>query len=320
MYLGIEIGGTKLQVGVGDGGSRQLVALERREVNPRAGAEGIRAVIEPLARQLIERFRPAAIGVGFGGPVDGRHTLKSHHVAGWERFPLVDWCRERFALPVALANDADAAALAEATLGAGRGASPVLYVTVGTGIGAGLVLDGRAYRGAGPAALELGHLRPDATCGRPEQNLEALAAGWGIAAQARERMASAPPEDRAAADLRTRAGESPSTKAVAEAAAEGNPLALEIVAKARRSLAWGLAQAITLLAPKAVVVGGGVTLMEERLFWWPLEEEVRGFAFPPLAGAFDLRRPELGEEVVVHGALLAARSLAVGESPHDGVG
>lgn len=320
MYLGIEIGGTKLQLGVGDGRSRRLVALERREVDPRAGADGIRAAIKPLARQLIERCRPAAIGIGFGGPVAGSHTVKSHHVGGWERFPLVDWCRERFGLPAALANDADAAALAEAMLGAGRGADPLLYVTVGTGIGAGLVIDGRVYRGAGPAALELGHLRPDVNCTRPEQNLEARGAGWGIAAQARQCMANAPPDDREAADLRTRAGAAPSTKGVAEAAAKGNALALEVIDRARRSLAWGLAQAITLLAPQAVVVGGGVTLMEERLFWRPLQDEVRGFVFPPLAGAFELRRPELGEEVVVHGALLAAQALAVGESPGNCVG
>lgn len=306
VFLGIEIGGTKLQLGVGDGRSPTLRKLVRREVDASRGADGIRDAIEPLARQLIEEFKPAGIGFGFGGPVAGKRTVKSHHVAGWDDFPLADWCRQRLGLPTTLINDADAAALAEATLGAGRGANPVLYVTVGTGIGAGLVVDGRVYRGFGPAALELGHLRPGVDSASPEENLEARAAGWGIAAQARRRLQQARPDDREARELAARIGEEPATKDIAAAAAEGDRLALEIVTEARRALAWGLAQAVTLLAPEAVIIGGGVSLMDDRLFWAPLAEEIRGFAFPPLAATFDVRRPALGEEVVVHGAVLAA--------------
>ena len=86
--------------------------------------------------------------------------IKSHHVDGWDDYPLVDWCRRALSLPATLENDCDAAGLAEARFGAGQGRKVVLFVTVGTGIGGGLVVDGQIYRGNGHGAAEIGHLRP----------------------------------------------------------------------------------------------------------------------------------------------------------------
>src|SRR5437764_3445532 len=143
MYLGIEIGGTKLQLGLGRGDGR-LLGLWRGTVNPAAGGEGIRqqilaAVLELLATSNADWVSLRGVGVGFGGPTDDRtqRVIKSHHVAGWEDFPLAEWLTGHLWVPVVICNDADAACLAEATTGAGRGVSPVFYMTIGSGIGGG---------------------------------------------------------------------------------------------------------------------------------------------------------------------------------------
>ena len=313
MFLGVEIGGTKLQLGVGRGDGR-LVALNRFDVRPERGAAGIREQIRAAGPQLIARHNVTAAGFGFGGPVETATgvAVKSHHIQGWDRFPLADWCREELGIPAVIENDCDAAALAEACFGAGRGRNPVLYVTVGTGIGGGLVVDGRIYRGAGHGAAEIGHLRPGLACQDANSNLESLASGWGIAARTRQRLSRNDPGERTEANLlRSRCADNLNmltTKVVAEAAARGNVVACEVLSEAVQALGWGIAQAITLCAPEAVVVGGGVSMAGEQLFWKPLRQAIDCFVFPPFDEVFQLLPAELEEEVVVHGALAAAKS------------
>ena len=293
MYLGIEIGGTKLQLGVGRGESAELIELTRHEVDRAAGAEGILRRIEEAARPLIARHSARRIGIGFGGPIDtarGR-ALKSHQVEGWDDFALVAWCHEKFSLPATLANDADLAALAEARFGAGRGRSPVLYVTVGTGIGGGLVIDGELYRGNGAGAMEIGHLLPTAGAYRAERVVERFASGPGISREARAPLADA--------------------RDVFEAAASGDAAAEALVSRALMTLGWAIAQAITLLSPAVVVVGGGVSLAGEARFFEPLRREVASRVFPAFRETYEILHAALGEEMVVHGALLlAARDAA----------
>src|SRR5436305_9938846 len=164
-YIGIEIGGTKLQLGVG-AGDGVLAGLWRGTVDVAAGPEGIRrrivaAVPELLERSGIDRAQLKAVGIGFGGPVDDatQTIIKSHQIEGWDGFPLADWISDLVGLPAALGNDADVAGLAEALHGAGKGLSPIFYITVGSGIGGGLIIDGQIYRGVGRGAAEIGHLR-----------------------------------------------------------------------------------------------------------------------------------------------------------------
>lgn len=181
MYLGIEIGGTKLQLGVGAGDGK-LVALERRPVDITRGGEGIREQIADVGRALMAAYRIRGVGYGFGGPLDlaaGR-TIKSHQVAGWDDFPLAEWTQSVLGVPVVLNNDCDAAALAEARFGAGAGKKFVFYVTVGTGVGGGLVIDGQIYRGSRGVAAEIGHLRPFFMGGAHTATVEGLVAGPGI--------------------------------------------------------------------------------------------------------------------------------------------
>src|SRR5205823_6012848 len=124
-------------------------------------------------------------GIGFGGPVDDntQTVIKSHQIAGWDDFPLADWIAEMVGLEAVLGNDADVAGLAEALHGAGKGLSPIFYITVGSGIGAGFIIDGGIYRGVGRGAAEIGHLRVAWYLGTLV-TIEGMASGWGIVQQA----------------------------------------------------------------------------------------------------------------------------------------
>ena len=184
--IGIEIGGTKIQAGVGARGA-PLSGLARAEVDPERGAEGIRAALPELVRQALARAGAAAadavcMGIGFGGPVDARRgvAIRSHQINGWEDFPLQDWAEERWGLPVRVRNDADTAGLAEAVQGAGVGCGRIFYITIGSGIGGGLITDGAIDEGQGRGAAEIGHTWvPDFESGLPAK-LESLCSGWAI--------------------------------------------------------------------------------------------------------------------------------------------
>jgi glucokinase len=339
MYLGIEIGGTKLQLGVGTGDGGALAELVRHDIDPRNGAAAILADIETSARGLLQKFPIDRIGIGFGGPVDSTAGIvtKSHQVAGWDGFPLRRWCRETLGKKAVIGNDCDVAALAEASYGAGRGAVSVFYVTVGTGIGGGLVIGGRLHGAGRPAVAEIGHLRPGLNADLPETTVESLASGPAIAAAAHARMrgqVSRPletirgplvhpsrqqvrrrledvkdTEQEFIADLLQRCGKDEdrlTAQVVAQAAAEGNEIACQVFEHACQSLGWAIAQVITLIAPEVIVVGGGVSLVGEQLFFAPLRAEVARYAFPPLANSYKIVPAALGELVVVHGAIALA--------------
>ncbi|MFM8250816.1 MAG: ROK family protein [Planctomycetota bacterium] len=295
MFLGIEIGGTKLQLGVGHGDGSPLVELVRCDVDARRGAAGILEQIEREATQLARRFPLGAVGFGFGGPVEavaGRVT-KSHQIAGWDHWPLVSWCEQTIGLPAALGNDCDCAALAEACYGAGRGSRIVFYVTIGTGIGGGLVIDGRLHGADRPAVAEIGHLRPGLSAERSDATVESLASGPGIAAAAVRRGLANLPEQFTA-------------KQIAAAARAGQADARQVLDEAMQALGWAVAQMITLLAPQVIVLGGGVSLMGEDLFYEPVRRHVARYVFPPLLDSYQIVAPRWGEEVVVHGALALA--------------
>jgi len=342
MYLGIEIGGTKLQLGVGDASGSKLADVLRHEVDARRGAAGILEQIESSATGLIQKYDIERIGIGFGGPVDSAAGVvtKSHQVSGWEGFPLVRWCRESLGKPAVLGNDCDVSALAEARYGAGRGAAIVFYVTVGTGIGGGLVVEGRLHGGGRPAAAEIGHLRPGLNADRPEMTIESLASGPAIAAaavarmtgqvsrqldsirgplehpnrqQVKQRLADVKDaEQEFITDLAQRCASDAdrlTAKLVAQAAADGNEIARQVLDHACQALGWAIAQVITLVGPEVVVIGGGVSLIGEQFFFMPVRAEVARYVFPPLAGSYRIVPAGLGELAVVHGAIaLAANS------------
>lgn len=288
-YLGIEIGGTKLQLGVGaDDG--KLLALWRGTVDPARGADGIREQIA-VALPTLPMAGVKGVGIGFGGPVDDATStvIRSHQIAGWDGFPLADWVSEQVGLPAALGNDADVAGLAEARHGAGKGLSPIFYMTIGSGIGGGLIIDEKIYRGVGRGAAEIGQLVCEHV-GQKVVRLEEMASGWAIGRRMSERFL----------DTLT-------AKDAAECARLGDPESQRLLEDAWGYLAHALSHVIALLCPRRIVIGGGVALMGEELFFAPLRRLLGEDIFPPFAGLTDIVPAALGEEVVVHGAVALAR-------------
>jgi glucokinase len=194
---------------------------------------------------------------------------------------------------VAIGNDCDCAALAEARFGAGCGAASVFYVTVGTGIGGGFVVNGQLHGQGRQAASEIGHLRPGLDADHPEMTVESLAAGPAIETAARKRV-------------QVLSNETITAKRVAEAAANGDLAARAELNSACQALGWAIAQTITLLAPETVVIGGGVSLIGEELFFEPLRKSVAAYVFPPLANSYRIVPAGLGELAVVYGAIAIA--------------
>lgn len=322
MYLGIEIGGTKLQLGLG-AGDGTLVPLGnddrtlRRTVNATYGATGIRDQIAAAMPELFAcaGLKPAdirGIGIGFGGPYDdatGR-TVKSHQIDGWDDFPLADWAKTLLDVPVAIGNDADVAGLGEAMNGAGRGVSPLFYITVGTGIGGGLILDGEIYRAVGRGAAEIGHLKvlDWSRAGTPMMvELEKVASGFALGVRAQELAA----EGDAAGSLVLEyvAGDAAKITGalVGQAAKRKDAFALRMLKESTDAIAEAICQTIALICPKRIVIGGGVSLLGDELFFDPIRDAVAERVFRPFQNLTDIVPAALGEEVVIHGAIGLAR-------------
>lgn len=300
MFLGIEIGGTKLQLGLG-AGDGVMTALWRGTVKPELGGEGIRKQIEAAVPELMakagaSRGQLRAAGIGFGGPTDDatRTVIKSHQIVGWDGFPLADWVSDLLGVPAVLGNDADVAGLAEALFGAGKGLSPIFYMTIGSGIGGGLVIDGQIYRGVGRGAAEIGHFYVWDDAGDALVTVEEAASGWAIQTYAEHRDVFAD-------------GSAKTVQTVVAKARAGDSAARRVLTNAAELVGQAVAQMITLLCPARVVIGGGVSLIGEDLFFAPLRAEVARRVFRPFAGLTDIVPAALGEEVVVHGALALAR-------------
>jgi glucokinase len=351
-YLGIEIGGTKLQIAVGRGEGEPFRSVWRGAIDaarraPRIQQQLIQGVDELLGRARLKRREIAGVAIGFGGPVDTRRgqIVTSHQVEGWNDFPLVKWFASNFEWPAVLHNDADTAAYAEARFGAGKGFDPMLYVTVGSGIGGGLICGGKIFRGSGAGAMEIGHLRPGQL---PHQvslagaSVESIASGFGIEDRARRTIAAwgeaaarvddrfGPPVAAPEAPVRhTPSAESGrrfperfatlmklvnndaqriTTRVISQAASQGDRLSRELLSDATDTLGWALAQAITLINPGRIVIGGGVSLIGQELFFEPLREACKAEVFQPFARIAEIVPAALGEEVVVHGALALARA------------
>jgi len=244
---GVDLGGTKILTALADSEGR--IIRKVRMATPVSG--GVEAVVDCLVesvRKVAAGVSLAAVGVGTPGPVD--HVTGLVHQApnlGWKGVPLGEMLAGRLLAPVFVENDANCAALGEYRQGAGRGVRHLVYVTVSTGVGGGLILDGRIYHGESGGAGEIGHmtldpLGPLCSCGR-RGCLEACASGTAIAREARKRGFLPAPA---------------TAKEVAEAARRGDREATAVLRDAFVYLGRGLAAVITLLNPRLVVVGGGV--------------------------------------------------------------
>ncbi|HRF02647.1 MAG TPA: ROK family protein [Pirellulaceae bacterium] len=329
MILAVEIGGTKLQVALVEPESGRIVERRRDEVVAADGAAGILHRIERMIDSLPSGSFDR-VGVGFGGPVGASGRIyRSHQIDGWDGFELGLWCSDRTGRPSVVANDCDAAALGEALWGAGRGYRSTFYMTVGTGVGGGWIVDGRRQGVGRPSIAEVGHLRPGLACTSSYATVESLASGAGIAARARATAAvwfgRATPDERpivppvpeptiGRVEFETArswwdsfpADLPPDARRIGRAAADGNPLARAVLEQATTVLGWALAQVATLLSPECLVIGGGVSQLPDPVFRDPIVEAFRCYAFGPVRDETAILPSALGEDVVLIGAAAVA--------------
>jgi glucokinase len=259
LFAGIEIGGTKLQLVTGDE-KGNILERQKLAVEAGKGAPGIRQQIEKALPELLGGRKPTAIGVGFGGPVDCQtgKVCRSHQIEGWSEFDLGGWLRQLASAPVFADNDANVAALGEARHGAGIGFNPVFYVTLGSGVGGGLVADGKIYHGSVPGEAEIGHIRLD----RSGMTVESRCSGWAVDARIRELVKNEP-----ASLLAQKVGNAARGEAryLAAALVDGDLAAKKILDETAEDLAFGLSHVVHLFHPAIIIIGGGLSGLGELL-------------------------------------------------------
>jgi glucokinase len=309
--LGIDIGGTNLVVGsVAEDGSA-LRALGSEPTHAEAGQADVLDRMIALAKHTIKQTKrevPGAeivgVGVGAPGPLDTRSgiVLLTPNL-GWVNLPLRQIIHERLGLPAALDNDANCAVLGEWWMGAARGTRTAIGITIGTGIGGGIIIDGKLFHGASDCAGEIGHTTIDTEGRRCKCGnygcLEAYASGPNIALRAVEEIQAGAVSCLAqyvGGDLRQITAQT-----VYQAAHDGDDLALEVVNDTAKFLGTGIANLVNVFNPEAVVVCGGVTLAGDHLFV-PLRREVARRAFKPAVSVCRIVPCELVGTAGVYGA------------------
>jgi glucokinase len=277
LVIGVDIGGTKVAAGIVDASGKILKQL-RRPMPANDGTEaGFKAVTSAIDSLLAGEAASAqaqvrAIGICAPGPLDPKSgvVLNPPNLPCWRNFPLAARVAEDYRVAVKVDNDANAAALAETIWGAARGYRYVFYATVGTGIGTGIVLDGRIYHGHTGAAGEGGHVTIDyrgplCPCGK-RGCIEVLAAGPAIALRARTQVAAEPARGSALLGFAQGKAEAVTSEMVGKAYAAGDALAREILQETAELLTVWLGNIVDLFDPDVLVVGGGVAAMLNPFF------------------------------------------------------
>jgi glucokinase len=294
--VGVDLGGTNIVVGVMPRDGSQQFAIRSQPTRAETGADAVVdrivemievAIAEVMAETGATRAQFDGVGIGSPGPLDReRGVVIITPNLGWRDFPLRDLISDRVGLPATLDNDANCATLGEWWCGAAHGGRNVVGLTIGTGIGGGLILNGLLYHGASDVAGEVGHATIDSNGRRCKCGnygcLEAYASGPAIAERAREALAIYGPSrlrDLVGGDLTL------ITAATVYAAAEqGDAVARDVVRDTARFLGTGIANLVNIFNPDTVVIAGGVTQAGEALFE-PLRGEVRNRAFAPAVNA-----------------------------------
>ncbi len=315
LLVGIDIGGTKIVTSAGRP-SGDVIARTRRATGPLGRprqdvAEIARDVRALLADAGASLSYVAVVGVSAPGPLDasGRRLLAPPNLTGWRDVPLAAWLEEELGVDVHLDNDANAAALAEWQFGAAQGYEDVVYLTMSTGVGSGLILGGQIYRGAGFAAGEAGHLR---VCWDGDADLcscglrGCLEAYTGGAAWTRRLRAIAPADSRLAELAGGRGAITP--EHVVAAAREGDPLACSEMDRWNRYLARGISVLGFVLAPQVVVLGTIAVAAGEALCFGPVREAVREQIWDVIGEGMQIVPAALGAELPERAGLGVALS------------
>ncbi len=299
--LGIDVGGTKtaFAVATADG------EIIHRTVIDSQACDGLEAMLTRImteAEAMISRYNEIhAVGVSIGGPVDSRRglVLGPPNLPGWTRVPLADRLSERLSIPVRIEHDAKACTLAEWQFGAGRGTNNLVFLTLGTGLGAGVVADGRLLRGAGEAAGEIGHWRvaDDGPLSYGKRgSLEGWSSGSGLPLLARLLNPSEFSELAGGEELN-------------HLARSGNAAALDVIARSGEALGRALALVVDLLAPERIVLGNLAARLGDD-FLNPMRKVLEAEALPSSLGRCRVVCGELGEKVGDVAAICVAKELA----------
>jgi glucokinase len=274
--IGVDVGGTKVAAGLVNHTGEISHVTRVRMVCDADAAAGLNSVIEALDSLLAttqqNRYTIRAIGICAPGPLDPNTgvVINPPNVPCWRNFPLAAEISNRYRLPVKIENDANAAALAEVLWGAGKGYAKVFYVSIGTGIGTGLIFDGHIYNGRTGAAPEGGHVSIDyrgPTCGCGKRGcIEVFISGTAIASRAQAKLEAASLSRSPLLDLAGGKIAAVTCELVNQAYAGGDPIAKATLLETIELLAVFLGNTIDLLEPDVIIVGGGVASMLQPFF------------------------------------------------------
>jgi glucokinase len=324
LFVGVDIGGTKVAAGLVDAAGGKICAQVRTPMaacgKAQDGLAAVKTAIDLLLKNTQTKVRDVrGIGVCAPGPLDPSAgvIVNPPNVPCWRDFPLAAEVRKLYGVSVKLDNDANAAGLAETIWGAGRGYGNVFYVTIGTGIGTGIVLDGKILHGRTGAAGEGGHVSidyrgPKCACGK-RGCIETLAAGPAIAKAAQAKLSERPGDSRVLLELAGGKNEAVTSELVGQAFAKGDGVAKQVLEQTVQYLAYWLGNVIDLLEPEVVIIGGGVSLML-RPFFSELSRKLPAHCENQRAGETPIVAAHYGEDAgVIGGAALCldARDLAL---------
>ncbi len=303
LILGLDIGGTKSAVALGTQTGeivdRRSLATEPLKNSPLETLHSLAGLsLDILKKNKLEYEQLMGVGVSCGGPLDTKTgtIFAPPNLPGWTAVPVKKILEESFKMPVLVENDANATALAEWKFGAGRGAKNIVFLTMGTGIGGGLILDGRLYRGTNDLAGEMGHqtlLMNGPLCGCGKRGcLEALASGPAIARLARESMMYG--RHKRVLILAEGNPEAITAKHVVDAAKEGDAFAIQILEEAGTYMGLGIANLIQILNPERVIIGT-IAVHAGDLVMNPIRAAVEEFAWKRSLSVCTIVPAELGD-------------------------
>ncbi len=311
LVLATDLGGTNMRTALlNDKG--EILAHMRKPTNADMGKD---KVIEKLITTLrataskhkIPLKRIEGIGIGFPGPVDVELgvVLNPPNMKGWVNIPIRDIMEEEFKMPVTIENDANAAALGEHWMGAGKGTKSLVCITLGTGVGGGIVLNDRVWHGATGIAGEIGHttiIRNGLKCNCGNRGcLEAYASSTGMVRMMRKALS----RKSKWSDVDEEKLDKDGSKYITELAAKGNKIALRVIKEMIQILGIAIVNLIHILNPEVIVISGGVTNMGSKLFE-PLRKEVKKRAFEKAIEYLRIVPARLGENAGVIGAARSA--------------
>lgn len=312
--IGVDFGGTHLRAAlVNEHGEilEQVKQETRAQLGPERVIDRIAAAVQDMARHLADGDSPVlGIGVVAPGPLDPFKgiILKAPNLPGWEDIPLASELRERTGLPVWAGNDANLAALAEHRYGQGRGLTDLIYLTVSTGIGSGMIINNRLLLGYQGLAGEAGHVQviPDGPlCGCGNRGcVESVASGTNIAIEAEARL------QRGLKSSLSTLGRPPTAKDVSEAAEQGDEMSVYILRRAGRFVGITAANLIHIFNPQRIIIGGGVSNAGDLLLE-PMRAACDRHVMEAYRGSYDIVRTQLGDRVGLLGAA------ALGFSSYD---